>query len=129
MRLLLIEDDAGLARVIRRGLERDHFDVDSAEDGATGLDLALRHSYGLIILDLLLPKMDGWTICERIRETGDQTPILMLTAQSAVDDRVRGLQMGADDYLSKPFAFPELMARVHALLRRDKVHKSPVIRV
>lgn len=129
MRILLVEDDIGLSRVIRRGLEQERFVVDTADDGATGLEMASTRGYGLIVLDLLLPKMDGWTICERLRETGDQTPILMLTAQGAVDDRVRGLELGADDYLTKPFAFPELTARIHSLLRRDRIHKSPVIRV
>ena len=129
MRILVIEDDTALTRVIRRGLEQQHHSVDSAEDGARGLEMARNSTYGLIILDLLLPTMDGWTICDRLREAGDHTPILMLTAQGTVDDRVRGLRMGADDYLPKPFAFPELMARVEALLRRDKVHKARIIRV
>jgi len=129
MRILLIEDEPEIAAVIRRGLEEARYTVDVAEDGATGLDLALRGSYSLIILDLMLPGIDGWQICQRLRARKNPVPILMLTARDAVDDRVRGLEMGADDYLPKPFAFKELRARVHALLRRDKIHKGKTLRI
>src|SRR5947209_18342959 len=129
MRILLIEDEPEIAAVIRRGLEEARYTVDVAEDGATGLDLALRGSYSLIILDLMLPGIDGWQICQRLRARKNPVPILMLTARDAVDDRVRGLEVGADDYLPKPFAFKELRARVHALLRRDKIHKGKTVRI
>jgi DNA-binding response OmpR family regulator len=129
MRILLIEDDAPIATVIRRGLEEARFSVDTAHDGNSGLQKALIEPYALIILDLMLPGRDGWSICETLRGRRMTTPILMLTARDAVDDRVRGLELGADDYLPKPFAFPELLARVRALVRRDRVHKGRVIRV
>ena len=129
MRILLIEDEPEIAAVIRRGLEEARYTVDVAEDGATGLDLALKGSYSLIILDLMLPGIDGWQICQRLRARRNAVPILMLTARDAVDDRVRGLEMGADDYLPKPFAFKELRARIHALLRRDKIHKGKTLRI
>jgi two-component system copper resistance phosphate regulon response regulator CusR len=129
MKLLLIEDETAIARVIQRGLEQARFSVDLAEDGERGLAMALAESYALIILDLMLPKMDGWRVCEELRRHRSRVPILMLTARGALEDRVRGLETGADDYLPKPFEFPELLARVRALLRRDKMHRSRVIRV
>ena len=129
MKLLLIEDDEAIARMIADGLEEDHFSVDVAHDGAEGYDRARTKSYALILLDLMLPGMDGLHICEALRERQISTPILMLTARDAVQDRVLGLQTGADDYLPKPFHFAELKARVHALLRRDRVHKTRVVRI
>jgi DNA-binding response OmpR family regulator len=129
MRILVVEDEAPIAAVVKRGLEEARFDVDVAADGAHGLELALQGGYGLILLDLMLPKRDGWSICQELRSRRDTTPILMLTARDAVEDRVRGLECGADDYLPKPFAFPELLARVRALLRRDRVHKAAVIQI
>jgi two-component system copper resistance phosphate regulon response regulator CusR len=129
MKILLIEDEPGIAAVIKQGLEEARYAVDVAEDGAAGLELALDGSYALIILDLMLPRMDGWQVCQRLRSRRNPVPILMLTARDAVDDRVRGLEMGADDYLPKPFAFRELQARVLALLRRDRVHKGRTIRI
>lgn len=129
MKILLIEDEAGIARLIARGLENAGYAVESARDGTTGLTLALEQPYGLLILDLMLPGKDGWEICEELRARGRQIPILMLTARDAVDDRVRGLETGADDYLPKPFDFRELLARVQALLRRDRVHRARRIRV
>ncbi len=129
MRILLVEDEAAIAAVVRRGLEEARFAVDVAEDGETGLRLALERAYDLIVLDLLLPKRDGWSVCAELRARRNTTPILMLTARDAVEDRVRGLETGADDYLPKPFAFPELLARVRALLRRDKLHKGRLIRI
>jgi two-component system copper resistance phosphate regulon response regulator CusR len=115
--------------VIRRGLEGARFSVDVAEDGEVGLARALSGDYQLIILDLMLPKRDGWSVCAEIRARRMVTPILMLTAREGVEDRVKGLEIGADDYLPKPFDFTELVARVRALLRRDKIHRSQVIRV
>ena len=129
MRILLVEDDAAIARLVRRGLEQDHFQVDVAGDGKAGYDLALERGYGLIVLDLMLPKMDGLQVCEELRANRCTTPILMLTARDAIEDRVRGLEIGADDYLPKPFEFPELLARVRALLRRDRIHKTRIIRI
>ncbi len=129
IKILLIEDEAGIARMVARGLEGAGYAVETAADGAAGLRLALEQSFGLVILDLMLPGKDGWQVCEELRASGRQTPILMLTARDAVDDRVRGLDAGADDYLPKPFDFRELRARVQALLRRDRVHKARRIRV
>jgi DNA-binding response OmpR family regulator len=129
VKILLIEDEPAIANVVRRGLEQARYQVDAASDGAQGLELALTGNYGVILLDLMLPKLDGWQVCEQLRAQRCRTPILMLTARGQVLDRVKGLEMGADDYLPKPFEFIELLARVRALLRRDKVHKAPVIRV
>ena len=129
MNVLLIEDETGIALLISRGLEAAGYTVDVAADGATGLQKALANVYGLIVLDLMLPGMDGWRVCEELRSRRRQVPILMLTARDAVEDRVRGLDLGADDYLPKPFDFNELLARVRALLRRDKVHRKRLIRV
>lgn len=129
MRILVVEDENAIARVVRRGLEQAHFSVEVAEDGVAGLEKALEENFALVILDLMLPKMDGWRVCEELRRRRMQVPILMLTARGAVDDRVRGLEMGADDYLPKPFDFKELLARVRALMRRDKIHRTRTIRV
>ena len=129
MKILLIEDDEAIARMIAEGLAEDHFSVDIAHDGVQGYEWALRQSHALILLDWMLPGMDGLHICEALREQQIPTPILMLTARDAVPDRVMGLQTGADDYLAKPFHFAELKARVHALLRRDRVHKTRVVRI
>lgn len=129
MRILLIEDEAPLADIVMRGLEKARYQVEWMDNGTDGWDAARAGGYDLIILDLMLPGVDGWTICRRLRDTRDRTPILMLTAMGEVDDRVRGLEMGADDYLPKPFAFAELKARVAALLRRDLAHKSRVLRI
>lgn len=129
MRLLLVEDEEALAGAIRQGLEKAHYRVDWAEDGNTGFNLACENRYSAIILDIMLPGMDGWTLCKRLRTRRDTTPILMLTARDEVEDRVKGLEMGADDYLPKPFAFPELRARVAALLRREQMHKGRIIKI
>lgn len=129
MKVLLIEDEAGIASLIRRGLEKAGYSVHVAAEGLSGLEQTAEHVYSLVILDLMLPGMDGWRVCETLRARGNRVPVLMLTARDTIDDRVRGLDLGADDYLPKPFAFPELLARVRALLRRDKVHKTRVIRV
>ncbi len=129
MKILLVEDEPGIARLICRGLEGAGYTVETASDGARGLALARENAYGLLILDLMLPRIDGLRVCEELREDSSRVPILMLTARDATEDRVRGLDAGADDYLPKPFAFPELLARVRALLRRDKVHRTRVLRV
>ena len=129
MKVLLIEDEPAMLRVVKRGLEQAEYIVDTAADGQAGLDLALDKDYAVILLDLMLPKVDGWKVCEKLRKAGNRTPILMLTARGAVDDRVKGLDLGADDYLPKPFDFPELLARIRALTRRDRIHKTRIIRI
>ncbi len=129
MKILIVEDESGILNMIRKGLESANYEVESAMDGNTGLQMACEYNYSLIILDLMLPGLDGWRICESLRARKSRVPILMLTARDTVQDRVRGLDTGADDYLPKPFDFQELLARVRALLRRDKMHKSRTIRV
>ena len=129
MRILLIEDDEPIREVITRGLEEDRdYSVDTAADGLSGLKLAMDEEYAAIILDIMLPGMDGWRICEELRLQQRRTPILMLTARDSVQDRIRGLELGADDYLPKPFDFDELLARVRALIRRD-ILKSRMLRI
>jgi DNA-binding response OmpR family regulator len=129
MRILVVEDETGIANMIRQGLEEANYDVDVAHDGQSGLEMALERSYHLILLDVMLPGRDGWSVCEELRSRRSRVPILMLTARDSITDRVRGLDAGADDYLPKPFDFQELRARVRALLRRDKMHRTRVIRV
>jgi DNA-binding response OmpR family regulator len=129
MRVLVVEDDEVIASLICKGLEQARFSVVVAGDGVTGLRVAREGGFGVIVLDLMLPGMDGISLCRSLRERRDTTPILMLTARDAVEDRVLGLETGADDYLPKPFDFTELLARVRALLRRDKLHKTRVIRI
>jgi two-component system copper resistance phosphate regulon response regulator CusR len=129
MKILVIEDDPLISEVVKSGLEQSHYKVDVAFDGKTGLDMALDHPYTVIVLDLMLPKMDGLSVCRNLREAKRDTPIIMLTARDAVSDRVKGLESGADDYLPKPFDFRELIARVRALQRRDNLHKTPIIKV
>jgi DNA-binding response OmpR family regulator len=129
MRLLLIEDERDAARMIAKGLRQESHAVDIAGDGASGLDKALSHPYDLIILDIRLPVKDGFTVCRELREAGLQIPILMLTASGAYPDRIHGLDIGADDYLVKPFDLDELFARVRALLRRRPLLQDPLILV
>lgn len=118
MNILLVEDDPQLARVVQRGLLEEGHHVDLTRDGATGFERAAAHDYDVILLDVLLPRMDGFEITQRLREQHVRTPILLLTARDAVTYRVHGLDIGADDYLVKPFAFEELSARARALVRR-----------
>ena len=118
MRILVIEDEAKIAQAVKDGLEQDYYAVDVARDGESGLNTALNDGYDLIILDIMLPKMDGFEVCRRLREASDHTPVLMLTAKDQDHDVVQGLNTGADDYLAKPFSFDVLLARVKALLRR-----------
>ena len=120
MRILIVEDEHKIANSIKKGLTQEHYAVDIAYDGKDGLDLALTEDYDLIILDRLLPEMDGLEICKKLREEKIYIPVLMLTAKGEIDDRVEGLNAGADDYLVKPFAFEELLARIKALIRRPK---------
>lgn len=118
MRLLLVEDDQKIASFIIKGFKAEGFAVDHAQDGVQGLDLGLTEPYDVIIVDVMLPKLDGFLVIENLRKQKIQTPIIILSAKDAVEDRVKGLQLGSDDYLSKPFAFAELLARVQALMRR-----------
>jgi DNA-binding response OmpR family regulator len=118
MRILVVEDDTDLGAFICKGLREERYAVDLARDGEEGLLLAGENPYQLIILDVMLPKLDGLTVCRRLRSMGNATPILLLTARDSIEDRVSGLDTGADDYLTKPFAFVELLARVRALMRR-----------
>ena len=129
MRLLLIEDEEDAARMIAKGLRQESHGVDVASDGESGLNKALTHPYDLIILDIRLPGKDGWAVCREVRQAGLEIPVLMLTASGAYQDRVKGLDLGADDYLVKPFDINELLARVRALLRRRPLLQNPVIRV
>jgi DNA-binding response OmpR family regulator len=128
MRILVLEDDHKMAGVLRRGLQEQGYAVDIAYDGEVGFALAESEPYDLVVLDVMLPEVDGFTVCRRLRARHRNMPVLMLTARDTVDDRVAGLDSGADDYLVKPFAFRELLARVRALLRRDDLSKDPVLR-
>ena len=118
MRLLIVEDEADLARALQKSLEEHDFAVDLSSDGEEGLYKVTQTSYDAAILDVMLPRLDGWTVLRRVRASGNRTPVLMLTARDTVDDRVRGLNLGADDYLVKPFAVAELVARIRAVIRR-----------
>jgi heavy metal response regulator len=129
MRVLVVEDEHRLAALLRQGLQEHGYAVDVAFDGREGLRLAENEPYDLLILDVMLPKLDGLTLCRHLRAAGKHVPVLLLTARDAVDDRVAGLDSGADDYLIKPFSFRELLARTRALLRRDDTNKDPVLRV
>jgi DNA-binding response OmpR family regulator len=129
MRILVVEDEPKLAKTLRWGLEEQGYAVDVAGDGQEGFALAVGGPYDLIVLDVMLPEMDGFELCWRLRAAGERVPVLMVTARDTVDDRVAGLDRGADDYLVKPFALRELLARMRALLRRDGLAKTPVLRV
>jgi DNA-binding response OmpR family regulator len=129
MRILVVEDEHKLAGVLKGGLENHGYAVDLAYDGEDGLVMATLASYDVIILDVMLPKLNGFATVRALRERRTHTPVLMLTARDSVDDRVSGLDSGADDYLTKPFSFRELVARVRALLRREDASKDPVLRV
>lgn len=118
MKILVVEDDADLAQFIRKGLKEEHYVVDVAADGEAGLALALDNSYDLMILDIMLPKLDGLTLCRRVRDKGISTPVLLLTARNTLETKVSGFDTGADQFMPKPFAFAELLARIRALLRR-----------
>ena len=129
MRVLVVEDEVRMAALIRRGLEEDGYAVDVATNGPDGLWQAGEFVYDAIVLDVMLPGRDGFEVCRELRESGRWSPILMLTARDGVDDRIRGLDAGADDYLTKPFSFGELAARVRALIRRGGVDRPTVLRV
>lgn len=129
VRILVVEDDMVIASQLAKALERERYQVDVVRDGVSGEHQARAENYSLIVLDIMLPERDGWTVCENLRRSKIRTPILMLTARDDVDDRVRGLDAGADDYLPKPFDLRELMARIRALQRRDKVNRSGTIAI
>jgi DNA-binding response OmpR family regulator len=129
MTILIIEDEAKLAEVLRKALTAERYTVDIAPDGQEGFDKALKNNYGLIVLDLMLPKKDGMDVCRELRERHIHTPIIMLTARGVLEDRVQGLDVGADDYLMKPFEMEELFARIRAVLRRRKTSEPLVLKV
>jgi heavy metal response regulator len=129
MRVLVIEDEKRMAGFIERGLKEAHYAVDLAYDGEQGIHLAENNPYDLIVLDVVLPYESGFFVCEHLRDKGIQTPVLLLTAKNAVRDKVRGLDAGADDYLTKPFAFEEFMARVRALTRKNSPSKNNILKL
>jgi len=129
MRILVVEDEHRIAESIKKGLEQEHYAVDVAYDGLDGFDLASTEEYDLILLDLMLPGKDGLTICRELRQKSINTPILILTAKGQTEDKVTGLDTGADDYLTKPFSFDELLARVRALCRRPTNSLSTVLTI
>ncbi len=129
MRILVIEDEKKVASFIKKGLEEEHYAVDTAYDGETGLSMAGVNDYDLIVLDLMIPKIDGLEVLKRIRSSKNNVPILILTARNTAEDIVKGLDSGCDDYLTKPFNFMVLLARIRALLRREKIEKEPFIKI
>jgi two-component system OmpR family response regulator len=125
MRILVVEDDKKIASFVVNGLRQAGFTVDHGDNGQTGLELALAGSYDVAVMDVMLPKLDGLSVIERLRGQEIQTPVIILSAKRSVDDRIRGLQSGGDDYITKPFSFAELLARVHALIRRASHESEP----
>jgi DNA-binding response OmpR family regulator len=129
MRVLVVEDEADAARFLAKGLREHAYAVDTAADGAAGFEKACVNPYDVIVLDVMLPDMDGFELCSAMRARGQMAPVLMLTARDAVPDRIAGLNAGADDYLTKPFDFQELLARLRALLRRRPRLENPTLRI
>jgi len=129
MRILVVEDEKKVASFIKKGLEEEHYAVDLAHDGVEGQYLAENNDYDLVVLDIMLPKKTGLEVLQSLRAADMDVPVLMLTAKDSVDDRVKGLDSGCDDYLTKPFAFDELLARIRALLRRGSKEKSAQLKV
>jgi two-component system copper resistance phosphate regulon response regulator CusR len=129
MRVLIVEDERRLSNIIKKGFIEDGFAVDQAFDGEEGQYLAESEQYDLIVLDIMLPKLDGLQVCKELRKKSIKTPVLMLTAKSTTEDKVAGLDSGADDYITKPFSFVEFRSRVHALIRRSHQESSPVLTV
>jgi two-component system copper resistance phosphate regulon response regulator CusR len=129
MKILIVEDEQKTGDYLKQGLSEAGFVVDLVRDGLDGMHLALTDDYDLVVLDVMLPGLDGWQVLQRIRQGGKQMPVLFLTARDQVEDRVKGLELGADDYLVKPFAFSELLARVRTLLRRGKTKEQDMLQV
>lgn len=129
MRILLLEDEPSISQFIRQGLSEAGYAVDVLADGRDGLDYALSVNYDVLVIDIMVPRLNGLHLVRELREQGHKTPVLLLTARDEIDDRVKGLDAGADDYLTKPFAFPELLARIRALLRRPPIQTDTVLRV
>lgn len=129
MRMLIVEDELGVAGFVRQGLTEAGYTVDVASDGALGLEYALTSEYAVIIIDIMLPVLNGLELLHEVRDRRIKTPVLLLTARDRLDDRVKGLDAGADDYLVKPFAFPELLARLRALLRRPPLQAGSLLQV
>lgn len=129
MRVLIVEDDVRIANFLKQGLEEEGYQVVTAQDGVSGLELAQAAPFGVIILDLMLPELDGYEVAKRLRREFNQTPILVLTARDSNQDIIRGLDLGADDYLTKPFALDVLMARVRAVSRRGPVPMPVIVRI
>ena len=130
MRILIVEDDKRIAAYLQKGLQEAGYTSDHACDGEEGLDYAISGNYAVLVVDIMLPKMDGITLIEHLRAMGSDVPVLILSAKNSVDDRVKGLQSGGDDYLVKPFAFSELIARIQVLIRRmHKVSESPILKM
>lgn len=127
MRILVVEDDHDLADILRRALHEQAYNVELAHDGMTARHLALSEDFDLVILDLMIPKVDGITVCHDLRHSGRTTPVIMLTARDTIDDRILGLDAGADDYLVKPFAMGELLARIRAVVRRAEQRPTEVL--
>lgn len=128
MRILIVEDERRLSNIIKKGLVENGFAVDQAFDGEEGLYLAESEQYDLIVLDIMLPKIDGLQLCRDLRKKNIKTPVLMVTAKSTTEDKVAGLDSGADDYMTKPFSFIEFRSRIHALIRRSHKETSPVLK-
>jgi len=129
MKILIVEDEQKTGDYLKQGLSEAGFVADLARDGVDGLHLALTDDYDLVVLDVMLPRLDGWQVLREIRQKGKHLPVLFLTARDQVEDRVKGLEFGADDYLVKPFAFSELLARVRALLRRGRTNEPELLQV
>jgi heavy metal response regulator len=129
MRILVIEDEKKVSEFIKRGLKEEGYAVDIASDGENGLFQAMEIAYDLILLDLMLPKLDGMSLCKKLRENDIQTPLIMLTARDSIKDKVTGLDSGADDYLTKPFSFEELLARIRALMRKERNQQPTMLQI
>lgn len=129
MKILIVEDEPKTGNYLKQGLSEASFMVDLVRDGLDGVHQALTNDYDLIVLDIMLPKLDGWQVLQRIKQGGKHMPVLFLTARDQIEDRVKGLELGADDYLVKPFAFSELLARVRTLLRRGKAKEPELFKV
>jgi len=129
MKILVVEDEKKSAAALEKGLRESGYEVDVADKGDTGLQMAVDQDYDLVVLDVMLPGRDGWSVMHDLRKAGKQTPVLFLTARDGVEDRVKGLELGADDYLVKPFAFSELQARVKTILRRTPQRQPEIIKI